>query len=94
MIPVHVDLVKNSRNVVELYKINNKDRTAVITAIATAITIFFLDLIISLKSNPDVWIALKLSGLDTNPLLLPIFKNLSFRWLSCLLYTSDAADDP
>ena len=38
-------------------------------------------LIISLKSNPDVWIALRLSGLDINPLLLPIFKNLSFRWL-------------
>ena len=80
MILVHVDLVKNSRNVVELYRIN-KVNAATITKVATAIAIFFLDLIISLKSNPDVWIALRLSGLDINPLLLPIFKNLSFRWL-------------
>ena len=80
MILVHVGLVKNSRNVAELYRIN-KVSAATITNVATAIAIFFLDLIISLKSNPDVWIALRLSGLDINPLLLPIFKNLSFRWL-------------
>ena len=53
MILVHVDLVKNSKNVVELYKIN-KVSAAIITTVATAIVIFFLDLIISLKSNPEV----------------------------------------
>ena len=52
MILVHVDLVKNSKNVVELYKIN-KVSAAIITNVTTAIAIFFLDLIISLKSNPD-----------------------------------------
>ena len=50
---VHVDLVKNSKNVAELYKIN-KVNAAIITTVTTAITIFFLDLIISLKSNPEV----------------------------------------
>ena len=53
MILVHVDLVKNSRNVVGLYRIN-KVSAATITKVATAIAIFFLDLIISLKSNPEV----------------------------------------
>ena len=53
MLLVHVDLAKNSRNVVELYKIN-KVREAIITTVATAIAIFFLDLIISFKSNPEV----------------------------------------
>ena len=53
MILVHVDLAKNSRNVVELYKIN-KVSTVTMTNAATAIAIFFLDLIISLKSNPEV----------------------------------------
>ena len=53
MILVRVDLVKNSRNVVELYKIN-KVSAAIVTKVATAIAIFFLDLIISLKSKPDV----------------------------------------
>ena len=53
MIHVHVDLVKNSKNVVELYKINKVSAT-IITTVATAIIIFFLDLIISLKSNPEV----------------------------------------
>ena len=45
--------VKNLKNVVELYKIN-KVSAATITKVATAIAIFFLDLIISLKSNPEV----------------------------------------
>ena len=53
MILVRVDLVKNSRNVVELYKIN-KVRAAKITTVTTAIVIIFFDLIISLKSNPEV----------------------------------------
>ena len=66
MTHVHADLVKNSRNVVVLYKIN-KVNAAIITTVATAIAIFFLDLIISLKSNLEVWIALRLSGLVTNP---------------------------
>ena len=53
MILVLVGLVKNSRNVAELYKIN-KVSAATTTNVATAIAIFFLDLIISLKSNPEV----------------------------------------
>ena len=53
MILVHVDLVKNSRNVVELYKIN-KVNTAIIANVAKTIATFFLDLIISLKSNSEV----------------------------------------
>ena len=62
MILVHVDLVKNSRSVVGLYKIN-KVSTAIITTVATAIAIFFLDLFPGfiyrwnqkLLEGPEIW---------------------------------------
>ena len=75
MILVHVVQVKNLKNAVGVYKIN-KANTVIIAATATTIVKFFLDLIISWKFNLEVWTALKLSGLDTNPLLLPILRNL------------------